>query len=143
MTRAREDAHVPPTSGGDGSFTWTIPLQVTVRLGVPSAVTESPALSSPTVGGVAIGTGSAATTDHRADGTAEPLDTRVVPSAEEAISIDPNYDNRQGYDPDFLRTGAKSVPLPQLSEAMKVDAAVNRRANDADEYAYPTTTSAP
>jgi endonuclease G len=137
VTSAREDAHVPPTSGGDGSFTWTIPLQVTVRLGVPSAVTESPALSSPTVGGVAIGTGSAATTDHRADGIAEPLDTRVVPSAEEAISIDPNYDNRHGYDPDFLRTGAKSVPLPQLSEAMKVDAAVNRRANDADEYVLP------
>jgi len=33
----------------------------------------------------------------------------------ERISIDPNYDNRHGYDPAFLGTSAKRVPLPRLS----------------------------
>lgn len=33
----------------------------------------------------------------------------------ERISIDPNYDDRHGYDPAFLGTSNKRVPLPKLS----------------------------
>jgi DNA/RNA endonuclease G (NUC1) len=42
----------------------------------------------------------------------------------EAISIDPNYDDREGYDPEFLGGGALRVPLPKLSEAQEEDAVV-------------------
>lgn len=34
---------------------------------------------------------------------------------DEKISIDPNYDNRHGYDAAFLGTGDKRVPLPRLT----------------------------
>jgi endonuclease G, mitochondrial len=61
----------------------------------------------------------------------------VAPPAQEAISIDPNYANREGYDPDFLGTGARSVPLPRLSDAMKTDAAVNTAAIDSEEHVLP------
>jgi DNA/RNA endonuclease G (NUC1)/V8-like Glu-specific endopeptidase len=40
----------------------------------------------------------------------------------EAVSIDPNYDDREGYDPEFLGGGALRVPLPQLSTAQEKDA---------------------
>jgi endonuclease G len=55
----------------------------------------------------------------------------------EAISIDPNYGNRKGYDPTFLGDGAKSIPLPNLSDPMKVDVAVNTQAVDPDEHVLP------
>lgn len=43
--------------------------------------------------------------------------------AEEAISIDPNYAGRKGYDPQFLGV---PVTLPVLSDQQKAEAAVNR-----------------
>ena len=46
-----------------------------------------------------------------------------APSAEK-ISIDPNYDDRHGYDPAFLGTGDKRVPLPRLSAEQMQDAAL-------------------
>ncbi len=52
---------------------------------------------------------------------------RVVPlvaSAAEKVSIDPNYDNRHCYDPAFLGTGNKRVPMPKLSSDMMKSAAV-------------------
>jgi endonuclease G len=56
---------------------------------------------------------------------------------QEAISIDPDYGSRRGYDPDFLGTATRSVPLPQLSEDMKADAAVNGQADAPDDYVLP------
>jgi endonuclease G, mitochondrial len=64
-----------------------------------------------------------------------PPGRRTSPMTEEVISIDPNYGNREGYDPDFL--GTESIPLPQLSEALKTDAAVNTAAIDSDEHILP------
>lgn len=56
---------------------------------------------------------------------------------DEAISIDPDYSNRQGYDPDFLGH-AERVPLPRLSEALQQRAAVNNQAGGgADRYVLP------
>lgn len=56
---------------------------------------------------------------------------------EEAVSIDPDYSNRHGYDPNFLGTGTKKIPLPQLSSTMKARAAINQEANGADKYVLP------
>jgi endonuclease G len=56
---------------------------------------------------------------------------------EEAISIDPDYSNRQGYNANFLGTGTKRVALPQLSAALKAKAAENSEATGADNYLIP------
>ncbi|HEX8556637.1 MAG TPA: DNA/RNA non-specific endonuclease [Pyrinomonadaceae bacterium] len=56
---------------------------------------------------------------------------------EEAVSIDPDYGSRQGYDPDFLGAGKRRVPLPQLSAALKARAAVNSKAAGGDRHVLP------
>jgi endonuclease G len=56
---------------------------------------------------------------------------------EEAVSIDPDYGNREGYDPNFLGAGSRKAPLPQLSAALKSRAAINRQATGADKYTLP------
>src|SRR5262249_52352301 len=54
----------------------------------------------------------------------------AAPLFAEAVSIDPNYDHREGYDVDFLGSGALRVPLPKLSAAMQAAAV---RIEGADE----------
>jgi endonuclease G len=49
---------------------------------------------------------------------------------EEAISIDPDYSTRQGYQAEFLGKGEKAVPLPQLSDSQRKYAARNQQAGD-------------
>jgi len=57
---------------------------------------------------------------------------------EAVIKVDRNYKNRRGYDPDFLGTGGRRVPLPRLSGELKAKAAVNREARDGeDKYVLP------
>jgi DNA/RNA endonuclease G (NUC1)/V8-like Glu-specific endopeptidase len=56
---------------------------------------------------------------------------------EEAVSIDPDYSNREGYDPNFLGAGAAKVPLPKLSAQIKAQAAINLKANGGDKYVLP------
>ena len=122
---ARGDGGAPPaTPASDGSYTWTIPLRVTVDLGTPSqtAGTFAPPADTP---------------DRQPTGRVPGGSDTPSVSSEEAISIDPDYGNREGYDPDFLESDAGSVPLPQLSDAMKADAAVNKEAEDADEHVLP------
>ena len=41
----------------------------------------------------------------------------------EAVEIEPDYSNRKGFDPDFLGSGKRSVPLPQLGDGLTADAA--------------------
>jgi endonuclease G len=53
--------------------------------------------------------------------------------AGEAVSIDPDYDDRAGYDPAFLGTGASEVALPGLPDGLRGAAAVNRRAEAGDD----------
>jgi endonuclease G len=124
---AREDGSTPPVQpgGGDGSFTWTIPLQVTVRLGTPSQL-PAPPPSPPIVPGVPLGVAATSL-------TVGPPDMLAVPTRE-AISIDPDYGNRRGYDPNFLGTASRGVPLPRLSDAMRYDAAINREAGGPSEH---------
>lgn len=56
--------------------------------------------------------------------------------APEAIEIDPDYSNRQGYDPGFLGDGERTVPLPELGEELAADAALRTDAEDAG-YVLP------
>jgi endonuclease G, mitochondrial len=57
---------------------------------------------------------------------------------EELIRIDPDYSNREGYDPEFLGSGDLEVPLPKMTAAMVANAAANRLAKkDALSYELP------
>jgi endonuclease G len=56
--------------------------------------------------------------------------------APEAIEIDPDYSNREGYDPSFLGDGERMVPLPELGEELVADAAPRTDAEDAG-YVIP------
>ncbi len=104
-------ANFAPNRGNTAA--WTIPLQVSVAIGRPSAF--------PQPAGTAV--------DQMLDwenGTAE------------AIAIDPDYNNRPGYDPSFLET--IDVPLPRVSKAMEQDTARVRsdaqKNDDPFELAY-------
>ena len=100
-----------------GEAIWTIPLQVKIGFGTPQlqimASTESPAPAAPIT---------SAPTTTTADDT------------EEAISIDPNYQNRPGYQTNFLGNGNKQVNLPKLSEIMKTQAARNSMGNSNNPF---------
>jgi endonuclease G len=55
----------------------------------------------------------------------------------EAIVPDPDYASRKGYDPDFLGTGAHSVPLPVLPDDLLSLASVNALPSAGQEYVIP------
>jgi endonuclease G, mitochondrial len=55
----------------------------------------------------------------------------------EAITIDPDFAGREGYDPDFLGTREHSVPLPTLSEELVPLAAINSMATSEPHYVLP------
>ena len=103
---AATQAGVRAAQGGTVSI--DVPLTVTISLG--GAVTNGHA------------SGNGHTIAVAAPGDPAP------PSTEEAVSIDPNYSNRKGYDQNFLGTGPRAVALPRLSDALKAKAAVNKRA---------------
>jgi endonuclease G, mitochondrial len=84
----------------------TVPLVITVRLGSLQAASR--------VG-------------------VEPV---APPVDEEAISIDPDFANRLGYDSEFLGEGT-SVPLPTLSRAQLAMASTNSLAAGADRHVFP------
>ncbi|MFL5354389.1 DNA/RNA non-specific endonuclease [Archangium sp.] len=86
----------------DGAVTWTIPLEVTIRLGagMPVGIPTRPPTPEP----------EPRPTAHDAGGAGEAL-----------IHIDTNYANRRGYDPDFLK--GFHIELPRLSVAMRKQAA--------------------
>ncbi|HEY9632288.1 MAG TPA: DNA/RNA non-specific endonuclease [Coleofasciculaceae cyanobacterium] len=49
-----------------------------------------------------------------------------------------NYSDRKGYEPNFLGSNGKRVPLPELTDEMKRDCAINRIAGRGmDEYVLP------
>lgn len=56
------------------------------------------------------------------------VDTATI---QERISIDPDYTNRRGYDPDFLGSRTRRVPLPELSDELLANAA---KLNDGGGY---------
>lgn len=66
----------------------------------------------------------------------DPADADGPPSTQEAIRIDPDYANREGYDPDFLSAGHR-VPLPTLHPDLVPLAAINSRATSGPAYVLP------
>jgi endonuclease G len=50
----------------------------------------------------------------------------------EAVEIEPDYSNRKGYDADFLGSGKRSVPLPELGAALAADAVTRSDGNGGD-----------
>jgi DNA/RNA endonuclease G, NUC1 len=61
----------------------------------------------------------------------------VAPSSHEAVTIDPDFANRRGYDPEFLGTGALAVSLPELADGLVAKAAVNSMAKSEPRYVLP------
>jgi DNA/RNA endonuclease G (NUC1)/S1-C subfamily serine protease len=55
------------------------------------------------------------------EGSDDSSDATILPQAEEAVVVDPDYGNRPGYDPSFLES--IQVPLPRVSKAMEQDTA--------------------
>lgn len=96
---------------GDGTIAVTIPLEITVRVGVRGAQVD----------GVRVGA-----TPPAAD----------VDTATEAVSIDPDYANRRGYDPGFLGASAR-VGLPTLTPAMMADVAIDPAATGQNRHVLP------
>lgn len=111
------DSNPSPNLQISGEATWTIPLQVKIGFGTPqlqiATPNETPKSISPTI-------------------PIPPTPTTL--GAEEAISIDPNYQNRPGYQATFLGNGNKRVDLPQLSETMKTQAARNQLGNSNNPF---------
>ncbi len=81
------------------SLTVQIPLEVTISVGTPT--------SAPTVSAVVADDAAAL------DGDA----------TDEAVTIDPDYDDRRGYDASFLGSGPRRVPLPTLPPELLTKAA--------------------
>lgn len=94
LTSSRNDA--------TDTMTWSVPLEVSVRLGHPQPIVRA--------GPISVGNG-------RAPGVVR--DAGVMTRAEKVV-IDPKYSNRRGYNESFL--GVK-VPLPRLSAEQKQIAA--------------------
>jgi DNA/RNA endonuclease G (NUC1) len=90
---------------GGSEVTLTVPLQITLRFGTPAAVPVSAAVA------------------------AAPLPESV---AFAVPVIDPQYGNREGYDPEFLGDGAQALPLPKLTRAQEAEAARVRDAERGD-----------
>jgi endonuclease G len=59
------------------------------------------------------------------------------PPGDEKIEIEPDYSNRQGFDPNFLGSGKRSVPLPELGDQLVADAATYGDGNGAGEHVLP------
>ena len=82
-----------PTAATSSVVTVSIPLQLTLQLGQPlGAVAAPPIAPVPDV-------------------TMAPVPAPL----EEAVSVDPDYGNREGFDPEFLGAGPLRVDLPRLS----------------------------
>ena len=97
-----------PTTTGTSSASITIPLHITVSLSNSSTAATPGVTPSITL---STGTPSAPT-------------PASAPLLNEAISIDPDYSTRTGFDPAFLgKTAALKTPLPTLTAKQKTTAA--------------------
>ena len=97
-----------PTIGTDGSITWRVPIEISVRLPM-----LSPATADITPGPT-------------------PVVSVTEPDGSEAkVKPSPNYADRSGYKPRFIR--GHVIALPRLSKAQKAIAAPNKQARPGDD----------
>lgn len=87
------------TAPATNAVTLSIPLQISVSLG--AATTPVATTSAPTSAAI----------------------VPTSPPLEEAVTIDPDYDGREGYDPEFFGRGDREVPLPKLTASQRQAAA--------------------
>jgi endonuclease G len=66
-----------------------------------------------------------------------PRVTDATPVGNEAVTIDPEYADRQGYDPRFLGSSGPEVPLPALSDDLMRQVAANSLATNGPRYVLP------
>ncbi|MDZ4820667.1 MAG: DNA/RNA non-specific endonuclease [Planctomycetota bacterium] len=108
MNESNQFAAPPPppvtitSSENSATVTLTVPLQITISVGIGGAQGAAAA---------AVATG------------APSADLRHPGLTDFKVEIDSDYTNREGYDPQFLGSGSKIVPLPGLSKAQKKDVA--------------------
>ena len=104
----------------DGRIRLTVPVEITFRLGTPpSAVADFDG-------------------DRSAVVLALPAPVAVaVEREDEAIQIDPDYSNRQGYDAGFLGGGSPDVPLPTLPDDLLAVASTNIRPGAGPAHVLP------
>jgi endonuclease G len=99
-----------PTTTGTSSASITIPLHITVSLSNSSTAATPGNVSS----SITLSTGPSSSSPTPAS----------TPLLTEAISIDPDYSTRTGFDPAFLgKTAALKTPLPTLTAKQKTTAA--------------------
>ncbi|EPX59130.1 hypothetical protein D187_003232 [Cystobacter fuscus DSM 2262] len=98
-----------PSIQADGAVTWTIPLELSVRLGsgAPMGIASRPPSPEPE------------------------LRAEVGGVGEALIRIDRNYANRRGYDPDFLK--GFHIEMPRLSPEQRQQAARKLRAEPGED----------
>jgi endonuclease G, mitochondrial len=96
-----------PEVKSDNSVTWKIPLEISVRIGdiIPPNITRQ--MEEPTVS------------------------NDEFMSMQEAITIDTNYENRDGFEPNFL--DGYTIPLPKLNNRQKRDAARKRQSIEGED----------
>jgi endonuclease G, mitochondrial len=107
------------SAGESGRASWTIPLEISVTIGRSSG----PSLQSGVL---------------RLDVAAPQEAEAGVEAGVEAVVVDQDYSDREGYEPDFLEQ--ISVPLPRLSPDMEKDTAEveadSRKHDDSFELTY-------
>jgi endonuclease G, mitochondrial len=109
----RESAPAPQ----DGGIRLTVPVEITFRLGTPPPAAAE--FEGPPAVVLAL-----------------PVPTAVEPG-EEAIQIDPDYGDREGYDAGFLGGGSPDVPLPALPEDLLAIASVNAKPGAGPTHVLP------
>jgi endonuclease G len=117
--------------GGDGSERAPRASRVLQRAGATTAAPVAPATPATTLHvripidvAITLGAPDGVTAAASVAGAA----------GDEAVTIDPNYADREGFDPDFLGTGALRVPLPTLLKALLARAAKAEGATGPDAH---------
>jgi endonuclease G, mitochondrial len=108
--KSKTTTNSEPQINEDGRVTWTIPIELSVRLPIGTNITKDTIQ------------------------TTDPSPSSVTPddtvTAERNQKPDHDYSNRQGYDADFLGV---NIPLPKLSSANLKQAAQNQQPNRPDK----------
>ena len=97
--------------GADGSVTWRVPIELSVRLPGLTGGTQAPAAAPAT--------------------TAAASDSVFRGVAREGLKPKTDYDDRSGYKPQFI--DGFDIPLPKLTQKQRADAARNQRAEPGDD----------
>ena len=105
------------TNDGNGITRIMVPIEIGVRVPIGDIANQTVNLHTPSSGTfVNVGPSPSVSTQYA------PVPAANLSAATELVEIDTtNYDDRNGYNPNFLGTGSLSVPLPTLSAKVKAN----------------------